>query len=67
MLTVAGSAPSAQGEAGGAPNRASAAQAPIAGANPSVNSRADEYPPLPANTATSTATPNAPPSWRSML
>jgi hypothetical protein len=39
----------------------------MAGRNPSLNAWAEAYDPLAANTATATAIPNAPPSWRSIV
>src|SRR5579859_235510 len=39
----------------------------IAGENPLLNAWAERKPPMLANTAARIATPNAPPSWRSML
>ncbi len=50
-----------------APTSERAAETPIAGANPSLNAWAEPKLPTPANTAARIATPNAPPSWRSML
>src|SRR5258708_3121899 len=46
---------------------ARAAQLPSAGPYPSLNACVQVYDPWPANTATTSATPNAPPSWRSMV
>src|SRR5262245_11643924 len=50
-----------------APRNDRAAETPIAGANPSINAWAEPKLPILANTAARRATPNAAPSWRSML
>src|SRR6266542_5295822 len=50
-----------------APRNDRAAETPIAGANPSINAWAEPKLPTLANTAARMATPNAAPSWRSML
>src|SRR5439155_10167299 len=50
-----------------APASDKAAATAIAGPNPSGNACGEPNPPLPANTATTTAMPNTPPSSRIML